>query len=225
MKYQYRLAFISWRFYLLITFIAFVVVGLIARMIDLTIIDQRFLNEQGDMRVLRKLSSPVFRGIISDRNGYPLAISTAVFSVWANPKELHDFSSGTKNISKLLGMRSRDIRILIQHAANKKREFVYIKRDISPEIAQKIKQFKIPGIYLQQEYKRFYPEGEVTAHVVGFTNIDDQGQEGLELEYNGWLTGSPGKKWVIKDRLGRVIEDVRNLREKKPSNDLRLKHG
>ncbi len=220
MKYRIEAAFIPWRFYLVVVFIMLVVVGLIFRMVDLAVIKQGFLRDQGNARVVREANTPAFRGMITDRRGFPFAISTPVYSVWMNPKEFQIIHQYTKVLAQLLGMKSADIKARFNK--NKKREFVYLKREVTPEIATKVKQLTIPGVYLQQEYKRYYPEGEVAAQVIGFTNVDEQGAEGLELSYNQWLAGSPGKKLVTKDRLGRVVSDVKILQAQKPGNDLRL---
>lgn len=222
MKRGFQATFIAWRFYLLLIFILLIVGGLIARLIDLSVINQHFLRTQGDARALRVISSPAFRGMITDRTGYPLAISTSVFSIWVNPLELNLTPTALLELSKMLNFKKSDLKKLIQHAEDQNREFLYLKRDASPEIAEKIKSLSIPGVYTEQNYKRFYPEGEVAAHVVGFTNVDDQGQEGLELSYNQWLAGMPGKDVVIKDRLGRVVSKLKNLQQQKPGNDLVL---
>jgi len=217
-----KTAFIAWRFYLLIIFILLIVLTLLLRLIDLTVIKRDFLLEKGNARALRIVTIPAFRGMISDRDGYPLAISTSVYSIWINPKE---FSMTSKNIlalSQILKMKKSDIQLPLEHYKNKNREFIYIKRDLSPEVAAKIKALAIPGVYEQLGYKRFYPEGEVAAHVVGFTNVDDEGQEGLELAYNQALAGVPGKKVVFKDRLGRVIMDVQSLQKQRSGSDLVL---
>lgn len=215
-------SFIPWRFYLVFGVVCLVVLGLIWRVIDLAILDQHFLRHQGDERVLRLVSTPSFRGMIVDRNGFPLAVSTTVYSVWMNPQELTAEPAQINKLASLLGMKSHDIHALIKRYQKTKREFVYLKRGLSPEIAAQIKTLNVAGVFTQQEYRRYYPEGEVTAHVLGFTNIDDKGQEGLELAYDQWLQGEPGKKWVIKDRLGRVISDVQNVQDQKPGNDLVL---
>ncbi len=199
-----------------------VVAGLAWRLFDLTILDQRFLRQQGDERVLRLVSIPAFRGMIVDRNGFPLAISTLVYSAWMNPQEVDVSDENISSLSRLVDIPSHEIIATATRAQKQKREFVYLKRGLSPEIAAQIKSLEIPGIYLQQEYRRYYPEGEVTAHVIGFTNIDDHGQEGLELSYNEWLSGDPGKKWVIKDRLGREISDIQTVKEQKSGHDLVL---
>lgn len=222
MKDNLTIIFHPWRFYLLSAAILAVVVGLIVRMIDLTVIDRLFLQNQSDARTLRVMNEPAFRGMITDRNGYPLAISTSVFSVWINPKEFVMDYSSFSSLARTLGMKPSEIQSLLQRNKNKHREFIYLKRDVSPFIATEVKSLHIPGVYLEQDYKRFYPEGEVAAHVIGFTNIDDYGQEGLELAYNDWLSGVAGRKKVIKDRTGRVIQNVQTLREKKPGHDLTL---
>jgi cell division protein FtsI (penicillin-binding protein 3) len=221
-KRTFHISFIPWRFYLLLSIILLVVFGLIARLVDLTILNRGFLQHQGDVRVLRVVNTPAFRGMITDRNNYPLAVSTSVYSIWVNP---HDFGPATdnlKSLAMLLGTKSDAILAQIQHDKAKHREFIYLKRGVSPELAARIKKLKIVGLFLQEEYKRYYPEAEVAAHVVGFTNVDDKGQEGLELTYNQWLTGAPGKKMVVKDRLGRSISDVQLMQEQKPGSDLVL---
>lgn len=217
-----RTAYIAWRFYLILFFIVLAVVGLVCRVFDLSILNQHFLRHQGDERVLRLVSTPAFRGMIVDRNGFPLAVSTTVYSVWINPQEFSPLDEDIPVLAKLLEMKTKDILTSAKHNLKKGREFVYLKRSIPPELAQQIKALDIPGTYLQQEYRRYYPEGEITAHVIGFTNIDDHGQEGLELGYNQWLQGEQGKKWVIKDRIGRVISDVQAIQDEKPGNDLVL---
>lgn len=221
-KSTLSIAFSPWRFYLLGLMILAVVLGLIVRMIDLAVVQRHFLQGEGDARALRVINESAFRGMITDRNGYPLAISTSVFSIWMNPKELTMDASSMHSLATLLGMKSKDIQLILQRNKNKNREFIYLKRQVPPPIAKEIKSLHIPGIYLQQDYKRFYPEGEVAAHVIGFTNIDDHGQEGLELAYNDWLSGVSGKERVIKDRTGRVIDNVQQLQKQKPGNDLVL---
>lgn len=214
--------YIAWRFYLILAFIMLAAAGLVCRVYDLSILDQHFLRQQGDERVLRLVSTPSFRGMIVDRNGYPLAVSTAVFSVWMNPGEFYPLEEDLSALANLIGVKSKSIAGIAKKNLKKDREFVYLKRTISPELANQIKALNIPGIYLQQEYRRYYPEGEITAHVIGFTNVDDSGQEGLELGYNSWLQGEQGKKWVIKDRIGRIISDVQAVQDEKPGHDLVL---
>lgn len=214
--------FIAWRFYLLLSIILLAVAGLIWRVFDLAVLDQHFLQREGDERVLRMESAPAFRGMIVDRNGSPLAISTRVYSVWINPKEFSPSQKEAHNLAKLLGIKPSKLFAVAAKNKKMKREFVYLKRGQAPSIAARVKSMRIRGLYTREEYRRYYPEGEVTAHIVGFTNVDDQGQEGLELAYNEWLAGEPGKKWVIKDRLGRIISDVKKIQDQRPGHDLVL---
>ncbi len=214
--------FVAWRFYLILTIILFAVIGLIARIFYLSVLDQHFLQHQGDERVVRVVNTPAFRGMIVDRNGFPLAVSTAVYSVWMNPQLFKPDTDDLIEVSQLLGVKTRELSATLQKYKKSRREFIYLKRSLSPEVGRKIKALNLPGLFTQEEYRRYYPEGEVTAHVVGFTNVDDRGQEGLELSYNQWLQGEPGKKRVIKDRLGRVIADLQNVQEQHPGHDLVL---
>lgn len=222
MKLPLKIAFIPWRFYFLIILLLLAVGGLIIRLIVLTVFEQHFLQNQGDARALRMVTEPAFRGMMTDRDGNPLAISTTVYSVWFNPKEFPDQLQSIKKLSRLLELKSADVMRLAERYKKTSREFVYLKRDISPDLAKQIKILHVPGIYLETGYKRYYPEGEIAAHVVGFTNVDDHGQEGLELAFDAWLAGTPGKKQVLRDRLGHVIENVQSIQEKKPGNDLVL---
>ncbi|MCH9769359.1 MAG: penicillin-binding protein 2 [Gammaproteobacteria bacterium] len=212
---QYR-----WRLALVIFLFGAVVFGIIWRLIDLSILNRSFLLTQSKARILRKVSIPSSRGIITDRLGYPLAVSTPVVSVWANPKE---FAANYHQLIKLHELLHLSVHY-IQRRTRKKaeREFIYLKRRIPPSLGEKIKALKIPGIYLQREYKRYYPTGEVAAQVLGRTNVDDQGQEGLELGFNYWLRGSPGKKEVLKDRLGHVIADIALLKKPTQGHNLVL---
>lgn len=222
MKSNNQTTFIRWRFYLLLAFILLVVLGLVARIVNLTVIKHAFLQGESNSRVVRTMNVPAFRGMIADRHGYPLAISTSVYSAWVNPQEFNSKIPVFSSLSELLNLPEKNLQALIKTEQRKKREFIYLKRNLSPEIAEKIKALKIPGIYLQPEYKRYYPEGEVTAHVLGFTNVDDQGQEGLELAYNEWLAGVSGKQLVIKDRIGRVISKLKTIQPQKPGSDLHI---
>lgn len=196
--------------------------GLGWRVFQLAILSQHFLRHEGDERVLRLVSTPSFRGMIVDRNGFPLAVSTKVYSAWINPQEFEPDTKDLLALSKLVQMNKSQVTTLLEKNRKKKREFVYLKRMLSPEVADQIRLLHLPGLYLQQDYRRYYPEGEVTAHVIGFTNIDDRGQEGIELAYNQWLQGEPGKKWAVKDRIGRVIADVQTIQDQIPGHDLVL---
>ena len=210
----------SWRLYTLWFFLFATLAGLLWRLIDLSILDRSFLLRQSQARILRKINIPAYRGIITDRLGTPFAISTPVDSVWMNPKEFHADSSQLRQLTNLLNLSAREI----EHRARqyRTRQFVYLKRGNPPFVVEAIQRLHVPGIFFQREYRRYYPEGEVTAHVVGITNVDDQGQEGLELAYNDWLGGTSGRKEVLKDRLGRVIADVTLLKKPEQGHDLVL---
>lgn len=192
--------------------------ALIWRAVDRQVFETAFLQEQGEMRYLRTVHVDAGRGMITDRQGEPLAISTPLKTVSANPRQLTATAATIGTLASLLQQDPDHLQRLI--AAD--RGFVYVKRHITPELAKQVEQLKLDGLKLETEYHRFYPSGEVAAHVLGFTNIDDQGQEGLELAYNEWLSGTRGAKRVIQDGKGHVVEDVENIRSPKPGNDLVL---
>ncbi len=210
----------SWRFKAMLGLLVCFALILIGRIVYLSVFNQRFLKTQGDIRALRVVTIPAYRGMITDRNGYPLAISTPVSAVWLDPLLFDSQNPQLSTLAKLLGSNVRDI--IARAAKNSHREFVYLKRGLDPVVGKQIIDLAIPGVSVQQEYKRFYPEGEVTAHLLGFTNIDDQGQEGLELTYNGWLAGVPGRKQVLKDRLGRTVADIQTVKPAEPGHNLSL---
>jgi cell division protein FtsI (penicillin-binding protein 3) len=169
-----------------------------------------FLQAKGEARYGRVLELPASRGPVNDRNGQPLAISTPVESIWATPDELDDVDDAKIHaLAKALAVAPDDIR---QKIVRKDRQFVYLKRQISPDQAAKVMALGIPGVFQQREFRRYYPAGEVMAHVVGFTGIEDNGQEGIELAAEDRLAGVPGSRKVIKDRKGRIVEDVESLR-------------
>ena len=195
-------------------------VALVWRAVSLQVLDKEFLLSQGEARHLRVVTLPAHRGVIQDRNGEPLAVSTPVESVWVNPQELGGEQQRIPELAALLSLDGGKVQQLLARRAD--REFVYLRRHLSPALAEKVSALKIPGVYLQREYRRYYPGGEVAAHLVGFTNIDDQGQEGLELAYEDWLGGEPGAKRVIKDGKHHIIEDVESIRRPRPGKDLKL---
>jgi len=194
--------------------------ALVARAVDLQVVRKDFLQGQGDARYSRVVSEPAHRGMITDRLGEPLAISTPVDSVWANPQELILARDSWPQLSRVLGLK-RGV-LARQLAAKRDKEFMYLKRRVAPGLAQKVMALEVPGVALLPEYKRFYPAGEVTAHVVGFTNVDDEGQEGMELVYDAQLKSIAGAKRVIKDRIGRVVENVERVSEPQPGEDIVL---
>ncbi len=208
------------RFWFALLFLLLIASGLIWRMVYLMVLNRDFLLNQSNARVLRVIDIPAYRGMVVDRNGKPLAVSTPVDSVWINPTQFSADPQDLTELCRLLGISLIDLQQRLQQ--DPEREFMYLKRRINPALAAQVKGLSIPGVYLQREYRRYYPEGEIAAHIVGFTNIDDQGQEGLELAYNEWLRGVPGKKQVIKDRLGHIIANVKVLKEPQPGHDLTL---
>lgn len=194
--------------------------GLVARAFDLQVVRKQFYQNQGDARFLREVPIAVSRGTIFDRNGEPLAVSTPVVSIWANPSEVLENEDRIPALAAALGINSGELKqYLLQRA---EREFVYLRRQLSPDAAQVVLDLNVPGVAGQREYRRFYPSGEVTSHVLGFTNIEDHGQEGLELAFDDWLAGKPGAKRVIKDRQGHIVEDVEQVRAPQPGRNLTL---
>lgn len=202
-----------------LSFFALIGSSLMARAVHLQVFNRDFLNRQADSRHLRTEKITAHRGVITDRNGEPLAISTPVDSVWANPKELAAAVDSVPRLADALGLDSQLLMRRITRSMDK--DYLYLRRHLSPEHAERVLALGLPGVNVQREYRRFYPAGEVTGHLVGFTNIDDDGQEGLELAFNHWLAGESGAKRVLKDRLGRSIENVESIRPPHPGKDLR----
>jgi cell division protein FtsI (penicillin-binding protein 3) len=194
--------------------------GLVARAFDLQVVRKQFYQEQGDARFLREVPIAVSRGTIFDRNGEPLAVSTPMVSISAVPAQVLENEERIPDLARALGVNAAELKERLTQRAD--REFVYLRRQMSPEAAQAVLALEIPGVNSQREYRRYYPSGEVTSHVLGFTNIDDHGQEGLELAFDDWLSGKPGKKRVIRDRMGRIVEDVEQVREPQPGRNLTL---
>lgn len=197
-----------------------VTLGLVGRVFYLMIIDRHFLLGQGDARSLRIVSIPAYRGMITDRNGAPLAISTPVTSLWIDPEDFNPTQDELKQLGSLIQMDPSEIKELA--TKNQDKSFAYLTRGLDPYIGVQVRELNIAGIYFQQEFRRFYPEGEVSAHLLGFTNIDDVGQEGIELAYDSWLTGIPGKKRVLKDRLGREVANLDLIKPAQPGRNLVL---
>jgi cell division protein FtsI (penicillin-binding protein 3) len=194
--------------------------SLVVRAVDLQLLDKAFYQQQGDARFLREIPIPTSRGMITDRNGEPLAVSSPVESIWANPQELLQHADRLPALAEALSIPLDALTQRLAQRADK--EFVYLRRHMNPDEAEAIVALGAPGVYSQREFRRFYPVGEVTAHVLGFTNIDDRGQEGLELAFDEWLTGTPGAKRVIRDRRGRIVENVDLIRAAEPGHDLAL---
>ena len=179
---------------------------LIGRAIYLQVAQQDFLVNQGDARFRRSMVLESTRGLITDRNGEPLAISTPVQTIWASPADMDPVAPAKlRQLAHLLDMSPEEV---ASKLADNKREFVYIKRQISPELAGKVMALGIPGISKQQEYRRFYPAGDIFSHIIGFTGVDGKGQEGVELSREKMLAGTNGRRVVIRDQRGHIIEDV-----------------
>ena len=193
---------------------------LIGRITLLQVIDRPFLQSQGDARTLRHEAIPAHRGMITDRNGEPLAISTPVVTLWANPQELPEDAIQRVMLAQALGMTMEDFESRV--ARFSEHEFMYLRRQMTPAAAQQILNLRTPGVYPQREYKRYYPAGEVAAQLLGVTNVDDIGQEGLELSYQPYLAGHPGQRRVIKDRRGRLVRELGVINEAQPGGELTL---
>jgi cell division protein FtsI (penicillin-binding protein 3) len=209
----------AWRARLLFMLLLLGLCGLVARAVYLQGIRNDFLQQKGDARYGRTVDIVAHRGMITDRYGEPLAISTPVESVWASPNDVEATLPQMKQLGRILGMDVREVKSRLLDTA---RDFVYLKRQLPPDQAEKVVSMEVPGISLQREYRRYYPGGEVTAHLLGFTNLDDNGQEGLELEFQDRLGGKAGSQRVIKDRRGHIVEDVASIRAPKPGSDLAL---
>jgi cell division protein FtsI (penicillin-binding protein 3) len=194
--------------------------ALIGRAVDLQLVDNEFYRKQGDERFLRELEIPTTRGMITDRNGEPLAVSTPVESVWANPQELSRNPDRLPQLARALGVPADYLARKVSQRSDK--EFMWLQRRMNPARAKAILALDIPGVFSQREFRRFYPQGEALAHVLGFTNIDDRGQEGVELAFDDWLRGKPGLKKVIRDRRGRIVENVDLVQPATPGRDLTL---
>jgi len=207
------------RVHVVLALLTLVCTALILRAVDLQVLRNSFLTEQGDARHLRILPIVAPRGPIADRHGEPLAVSTPVDSVWVNPRVVADASDRLPDLAHALEVKPDALKRRI--AANMDREFLFLRRHLSPERASRITAMGISGVHLQREYHRFYPAGEVVGHLLGFTDIDDRGQEGLELAFDGWLSGEPGFKRVLRDRKGNTIE-VEQVEPLQPGQSLEL---
>ena len=195
-------------------------VALTARMLYLNVTERAFLKEQGDARSLRVETLPANRGIIFDRNGEPLAVSTPVVSVWLDPSQTELSPTQIARLAGAVGIDKRELATKLDDHSG--REFVYVKRRVAPQVADRVAELGIDGVHFVREYRRYYPAAETTAHVVGITNVDDQGQEGAELEYDRELASVQGKKLVLKDRRGQAVKDVEYLTPPQFGHDLVL---
>lgn len=212
---------IGWRFRIIIGFLFLLVLLLLGRIADHQVfMNHAFLEKQGNARTVRTESIPAVRGMITDRNGEPLAVSTPVVTLWANPKVLGQDAENWNAVGRAMEWSEQELREKIAQYGNK--DFMYLRRHLSPNESEKILGKNIDGVYGLREYKRFYPAGEVAAHLVGFTNIDDKGQEGIELAFDEALTGKEGKRRIVKDLKGRIVKDLGLQQPEQQGVDLAL---
>jgi cell division protein FtsI (penicillin-binding protein 3) len=209
-----------WRAHLLVGLLGVAAVALLCRAVELQLLEYSFLSKQGDARFTRTVDIAAHRGTITDRYGEPLAVSTPVDSIWVNPKQIAGSRGQIARLAQALGLNTQEL--LRRVTSNLDRDFLYVARQCQPADAARIKALDIPGVYLSREYRRYYPAGEVTGQLLGFTNVDDQGQAGLELANDQWLTGIDGEKRVIQDRYGRIVQDIESIRPARPGRDLVL---
>lgn len=216
--------FIRWRFYVILFFVLLAFAALVGRVAYIQIIQPDNLIHEGDLRSVRAKTLPSARGIISDRNGEPLAVSVPVQAVWADPATIikNDELKDVKRwyaLADVLGLDRKGLIKKIQQ--NQKRRFIYLQRQVNPAMAKYVRELKLSGIGLKAESKRYYPSGEISAHLVGVTGIDGHGLEGVERSYDKWLTGEPGKQVIRKDRYGHVVENI-SLDKREEGKDLEL---
>jgi cell division protein FtsI (penicillin-binding protein 3) len=222
-KHVPRIVLPAGRSRLLVAFLLLGLVGLTGRAAYLQGMHNGFLQQKGESRYSRVLEMSAHRGMITDRHGEPLAISTPVESVWSSPQDMSATPEQLKKLASLIEMDIEEIRKRINGLSHgSRRDFVYLKRHLSPEVAAGVVELNMPGVFLKREYRRYYPTGELTAHMLGFTDVDDKGQEGIELAWQDELAGKPGSRRVIKDRKGRIVEDVESIRAPKSGQNIAL---
>lgn len=209
-----------WRYRILKGLFALSGVMIFARVMFLQVYDSRFLQQEGDKRAVRYESVPAHRGVIFDRNGKMLAVSAPVITIWGDPRLLLEESDRWPELAASLELDVDDLSVRIK--ANRSKEFIYLKRQMTPEEGLAVLNLNITGVNSVDEHKRYYPMGEVAAHLVGITGIDDKGQEGLELGYNSWLTGKPGSRRMLKDRRGRLAKEAEVIQSAEPGKEIML---
>ena len=209
-----------WRVRLVVVTLAASAVGLLGRAVYLNLNQGEFLRDEGNARHVRTVRSHAPRGVIRDRHGTALAISTAIESIWVDPGEAVRARGRWPELAAASGLDVEEVGQMLEERAE--RSFVYLRRHVEPDVADRVRALALPGVYFEREFRRYYPESEVAAHVVGFTNIDGEGQEGVEFAYDSVLRGLAGKKQVIQDRFGRSVEDVQNVRSAQPGHDVHL---
>ena len=209
-----------WRVSLVIAALAVGAAGLLGRAVYLNLNQGEFLRNEGDARHVRTVSTHAPRGVVRDRHGTALAMSTAIESIWVDPREAVRDRARWPELAAASGLDPAEVAKKLDERAE--RSFVYLRRHVEPDVAARVRALRIPGVYFEREFRRYYPEAEVAAHVVGFTNIDGEGQEGVEFAFDEVLRGQAGAKQVIQDRLGRSVEDVQNVRSARPGGDVHL---
>jgi cell division protein FtsI (penicillin-binding protein 3) len=214
-----QIALPAWRSRVLFVLLLAGLATLLLRAVYLQGINNNFLQQKGDARYGRVVAVNAHRGMITDRHGEPLAVSTPVESVWASPGDVEVSSSQIAQLAQIVGLTAAEVKSKL---ADTSHEFVYLKRQLPPEQAAKVVKLAIPGVSLQREYRRYYTGGEVTSHLIGFTDVDDNGQEGIELALQAQLGGIAGSQQVIKDRRGFIVEDVASLRAPKAGSNITL---
>lgn len=209
-----------WRRLLAVGVFASLALALLVKTFDMQILHSEIYEQQGDARQLRTVSIAANRGDIVDRNGEVLAVSVPVHSIWVNPQEAVNDLDKLVKVANHLSLDEISLKKKINR--NQDRQFLYLKRHVSPGLADKVMAVNAPGVASLKEYRRYYPSGEVAAHVIGFSDIDDNGQEGVEKAFDKWLKGHPGKKRIIRDRLGRAVDDVERIKSAKPGKSIKL---
>ena len=212
----------TWRSRLLLGLFLLAFIGLGCRAVWLQGMNKDFLQQKGEARYSRIIEISANRGKITDRNGEILAISTPVKSVWAIPEDAQPTSAQLSRLSALLEMPPQDIRKKLGETG---RDFVYLKRQVPPEAAEKVAEMQLPGLFQSREYRRYYPAGEVMAHMLGFTGVDEAGQEGIELAFQQQLAGKAGSRRVIKDRRGQIVEDMESIKVAQEGRNVTLALG
>jgi len=209
-----------WRIRFVWLVLVVLLLAVTARLVQLHLFESEFLKHQGDVRTLRVEPIQAYRGMITDRHGEPLAVSSPVATLWINPQQFPQDAQAIRLLAERVNQRPADLAGRLQRFSE--HEFMYLRRQVTPDLAEEVLALQLPGVYALDEYKRYYPSGEIAAHLVGFTNIDEQGQEGLELAWNHWLEAEPGRKRVLKDLRGRRVRNLATLQQPQPGQNLTL---
>ena len=212
----------DWRRAAVVSMFALLGVGLVARAGYLQVLDHEFYRGQGDARHLRTLAIPASRGDLLDRDGRPLAVSTPIQSLWGVPKSLAEQPAALREVAALLELDPDELAARVARDAERGRGFTYVKRHVAPAVAERVAALRVADLNVQREYRRYYPAGASASHLVGFTDVDDRGREGLELAYDDWLSGVPGQRRAVRDLAGREIRAIGVERGAEPGRDLRL---